>query len=192
LTNYAVTATPRVIWEYVSVGIQHRIQVRRPRDEGVSGSLVGARATFTGLISALHALLPTDFAWVNELYIAQDDDSATATGYTGPGSIVGLQDPADYTSMKKVTGTTFVGKGAHAKTKLTIFGVFWDMEDPTEPASNGRVTPAEEAAIGACITVLNSSARTYAIDNSVATFSNYANIKVNDDLLGKIRRGTIG
>ncbi len=191
MPNYAPTATPRVLWDYVSAGVQHRMQARRPRDEGVSASLVAARGTFLGLISALNALLPTDFAFVDEFYIAQDTDVTTTTGYTGPGSIVGLVSPALYTPAMKVTDTTFSGKGTVSKTRMGIFGVFWDPSDVAGPAANGRASTSESTEITNCLIVLNSTQRTYAIDGTIATFGSYANIKVNDDLLGKVRRGLI-
>lgn len=191
MPNYAVTATPRVLWDYLSAGVQHRIQVRRPRDESSSTSLTAARSLFVAVFGALQPLLPTDFAWIQELYIPQDDDTASNSGYTGPGSLVGAMDPADYTPAMKVTATTFVGKGTRSKTKLSVFGVFWDPSAPAGPAANGRVSTGESVPIATCVTSLNGATRTYAIDGTVATFSGYANIKVNDDLLAKVRRGVI-
>jgi len=191
MTAFAPTATPRVLERYVSAGVEHVMQLRRPRGEGISSSLIAARATFTGLATALTALLPTDFAWLSELYIPEDSDVAQGTGYPGPGSIVGSQTISDYTGVMKITATTFTGRSILSNTKVEVFGVFWDPSDTAGPAANGKVTTGESSDVAAAVTLLNGSGTTYAIDGAIATFHQYATIKPNDKLLKLVRRGLI-
>jgi len=189
--NFAVTATPRVIELYLSAGVPHRIQFRRPRGEGISASLIAARASFAALYTNLQPLLPNDFAWQGEFYIPQDSEIEGGTGYTGPGSIVGAQDPADYTGVMKVTATTFTARSSGANTKLEVFGVFWDPADVDGPAANAKVDAGESPEVAAAIADLNTSAQTHAIDGTTAFFHPYATVKSNDKLLKLVRRGLI-
>jgi len=191
MTNFAPTATPRVIELYLSAGVQHRIQFRRPRGEGISASLIAARASFAALYTNMQPLLPTDFAWQGEFYIPQDTEVEGGTGYTGPGSIVGAISPATYTGVMKITATSFTGRSSASNTKLELFGVFWDPSDVGGPAANGKVDAGESPEVSAAIADLNTSAQTHGIDGTTAFFHPYATIKPNDKLLKLVRRGLI-
>lgn len=189
--DFAPTATPRVLEKYVSAGVEHVMEFRRPRGEGPATSLTAARATFAAIHTNLSALLPNDFAWLDELYIPQDSDVASGSGWGGPGSIVGSQDPADYTPIMKITATSFSGRSVQSKTRISIFGVFWDPSDVSGPAADGRVLSGENSAIAAVVTALNNTAPTYAIDGTLAAFHPRATVKPNDKLLKLVRRGLI-
>jgi len=189
--NFAPTATPRVIELYVSVGVQHRVQFRRPRGEGISSSLTAARGTFAALYTNMQPLLPDDFAWQGEFYIPEDSDIEQGTGFTGPGSIVGAISPSTYTGVMKITATSFTGRSSASNTKLELFGVFWDPSDVSGPAANGKVTNGESSEVAATVGALNGGSSTYAIDGTIATFHPYATVKPNDKLLKLVRRGLI-
>jgi len=191
MANYAVTATPRVIATYISAGIQHTMECRRPRGEAPATSINNAHATMADFSGAFASLLPTDFLFVDSVYIPQDSDVSTPSGSL-PGGPTGLIDPATYTGVMKVTATTMSGKSNGSKTKISIFGVFWDPSDVAGPAANGKVTIAEDATVATAHTNLNSVAPTYAIDGTIATFHPYATVKPNDKLLKLVRRGLIG
>lgn len=189
--NFAPTATPRVIEKYVSAGVEHSMQFRRPRGEGISSSLTAARSRFTAMLTALVTLLPTDFAWLDESYIPQDSDVAGGTGWGGPGSLVGPQVLTTYTGVMKVTATTFTARSSGANTKIEVFGVFWDPSDVAGPAANGKVDAGESSVIAAAVTALNAGSGIYAIDGTQAFAHPYATVKPNDKLLKLVRRGLI-
>ncbi len=189
--NFAPTATPRVIELYVSAGVQHRAQFRRPRGEGISSSLTAARATFATLYGNMQPLLPDDFAWQGEFYIPQDSDTEQGTGYTGPGSIVGAKSPSIYTGVMKVTATSFIGRSSASNSKCELFGVYWDPSDVMGPAANGKVDSGESSEVAATIAGLNSAGTSYGIDGTVLAFHPYATVKPNDKLLKLVRRGLI-
>lgn len=191
MPNFAPINTPRVVTGYVSAGVQHKVILRRPRGEGVSTSLTNARATFEGLAGTLQALLPDDFAWLSERYIPQDSDIEQGTGYTGPGDITGAIAVALYTPTKKITATTFTGRSVESNGRLSIFGVFWDMDTVGGEATDGIVLSGESPAIANSVALLNSTGETYAIDGTQLAFNPYATVKPNDKLLKLVRRGLI-
>ncbi len=192
MTTFAPSATKRVIETYISAGVQHTVTFRRARSEGVSAALTAARATFEQVVLALASQLPDDFAWVTEEYILEDEEIRHPSGWTGPGSIVGDVDVTTLTAIEKITGTTFQGKGSGgSKCRFTIYGTSWDQHTVGADAANGRVTVGEDAGVAAVVTTLNGGTPTYAIDNTIATFYAYANVKVNDHLLALVRKGSI-
>jgi|NitcycUWG082A511_1040397.scaffolds.fasta_scaffold00008_3 hypothetical protein len=190
MADFAPTFTPRYLAKYVSVGIEHTVMIRTPRDFTVTAITNTGNARLTALAAALAALLPTDFSWTEAFYIEQDDDVRHATTNI-PLDPTGVQDPADYAAMLKVTGTSFSARSAASRTRVTIFGVFWDLSDPAGFASDGIARSGESAAIAAGVSALNGG-NVAGNDGGIATFLPWATIKVNDDLLKKVRRGILG
>jgi len=191
VADYAVTNTPRVIVAYTSAGIEHHAEARRPRDEASATSITQAHAFLADFFGALAPLLPEDFLFTDSVYIPQDSEVSTPSGSL-PGNPTGLQAVADYTAVMKVTATTFSAKSSASKTRISAFGVFWDPSDVSGPAANGKVTALEDSNVALAITNMNTVARTYAIDGTLATFHPSATVKPNDKLMKLVRRGLLG
>jgi len=170
----------------VAAGVQHTIQVRFPR--GTTGSSLASDVSAVhDLFQALNGALPSDLAFTAAEYALTDED--TFTPCAPPDAVTGALDPADYSPNQKITGTTFSGRSAGSRARVTVFGVFWDVNDPASPAKNGIVTAAEVAAIGTAAAVCS----THFVANSglAAAFAAQATIKENDHLLKLVRKGTI-
>lgn len=190
MTTWAPDTTKRVIETYVSAGVTHRLMLRRARGESLPTALTNARSTFVNLVTEIANFLPDDFHWVKEEYILEDSNIALPSGWTGPGSIVGAVDADSLTAIEKATAMGFVGKGSGgALAKIFIFGVTVDQHTVGADGADGRIAAIEDADVADAIVLLNSGNPTYAIDNTIASFYAYANIKVNDYWLRQARKG---
>jgi hypothetical protein len=125
-------------------------------------------------------------------YVSADvalTDSLTWLPATVPAPTTGLVTLATFSPMHKAVGTTFSGRSADSKARLTAYGIFWDMFTIGDDSQNGIVTAAEDADIGLVATAC--SANFFSGGGTSAMFYQQATIKVNDDLLKRIRRGII-
>ena len=189
--DFAPNATPRVVWIYTSAGVVHNIMIRRPRNETQSASLVSARSTLESLFIALKPLTAVNTAWLDERYIAQDTDVGVPTGYSGPTSLSGNVANGMYTPLKKVVATNFSGRSTGSRARVVVYGCWFNFDTAGAIAQDGKVLGTEDPAIQAAINVLNGINGAYAIDGVKAVFANVANVKVNDFLLKRVRRGII-
>ena len=185
--DFAPNVTPRVIWRYKSAGFEHNMMFRVSRGISVSSGAAAARSAASALTAALAPLLPIDFEWLDGLYALQDEDTFTP-GFGVPTNPSGVQDVADYTPMMKGTATTFLGNGGASKTKVSVYGVFWDPSDVAGPAANGQVKAAEDANVAAAIAALNAASGIVSIANVTASWKAYATVKPNDHYVALARK----
>lgn len=185
MPSYAANYTPRVRLTYVAAGIEHTIQMRGPRganSAAMDAKIGSIRACFNFMLDKL----ASDFAWVSAEFAATDDDNFIPTSM--PAALVGAAPVATFTKKQRCRSTGFVGSTAGSRAAIFFYGILWG-DALNAPADNGRVTPAEYAAVASVVTELSGQA--YAGNGLSASFKNYANIKDNDGLLQKLRSGAI-
>jgi hypothetical protein len=185
MTTYAPNFTPRVKLHYLAAGIEHTTQFRKQR--GATGS------DMTGVINQMRALfnvwagrLPEDFEFLSAEFALTDSDDFFAMGL--PTAVVGSQPVASYSLRQRCTSTNFVGKATDSRAGIFLYGILWD-DGLGEEADNGRVFSAENALVPSSLAILN--VHGYAGNGNTAAFKAYANIKINDGLLKKLRSGAI-
>ncbi len=190
MPDFAPNYTPRVVTKYLSAGLVHDALIRGPRGAVLADVVNGARATMTGLMTALHTLLPSDFAFISCKSCAKDEvifnpELAPVAGTAG--SI----DPATLSHMSRACELNFNGRASSTPWAMAIFGVFFSLDDPASPASNGRIEPGESAVVTAAIAVLNANVGLAANNNLRPIINAYVNYKVNDHWLAIARKTSI-
>lgn len=187
MSVFAPTFTPRYRVQYSAAGLVHHIQLRGGR--GTSFSDMGAYAGLVhNIFNAFAAKLPSDFVFIDAQIALTDSDIFNATAAI-PSAVTGAQDPADYSPMGKATAWTWTGKSVGARARLSMYGIICDPYIPATPESNGAVTGSELAAVGTVAGLLTLA--TFAIDGTLASYPSNASVKVNDNLLSKVRKGVI-
>lgn len=187
MTTFAPDMTPRYKASYISAGLQHSSIIRVARGSGATPTVTIGRAVMQAVTTALAALLPTDFHFTGAAYCLEDTNVFLPTTFI-PANPTGLQDLADYSPTMRATETIFQGNGGGHRVTVNIFGVFWQQSDPLDPSANGRVETTEDTHILAAVTALNGATGQTSIANIPAIFSPYANIKVNDYWLKRVRK----
>jgi hypothetical protein len=190
MPDFAPNFTPRYVVEYVSAGLVHNVQLRGARSSVFTTFETEAAATLTALQTALHLLLPSDFAWIGAKGCPADGTFFSPVGLPAAGT-AGVIDPADMSHMNRACELNFVGRAQSTPWALAIFGYYLLLDDPAGPASNGRVEPGESAAVTAAIAVLNANTGLAANNNIRPILQPYANYKVNDHWLRIARKTSI-
>lgn len=185
MTTYAPNFTPRARLKYVAAGIEHTIMMRGPR--GATADDLGDQfGSIRACFNFGATFLADDFAWISAEYALTDSDIFLPRDV--PAAVSGTIDPTTMGLKQRVTSTSFNGRVAGSRAQIFFYGFKW-TEGIGNPADNGRVTVAEAAFIGSIVSELSGQA--HAGNGQQARFNGYANIKVNDFLLSKVRKGTI-
>jgi hypothetical protein len=187
MTTFAPTFTPRWKGNYVAAGVQHSIQGRGPR--GTTFSDMQFFAGFmNNLFGAVAAELADDFEWI-DASIALTDSDVFLPATTPPATVTGLVDTTGFAPRKRIRALTFSGRTSTGRARISMFGVMLDDDLATDDAGDGIVTPAELAAIGTIVGILNTSYR--GNSGELASYHNRGTYKENDHLLKLVRRGII-
>jgi hypothetical protein len=190
MPDFAPNYTPRVVTKYLSAGLEHDALIRGPRGAVLADVVNGARATMTGLMTALHTLLPSDFAFISMKSCPKDDIIFSAETPPTNGT-AGVIDPATMSHMNRACELNFNGRASSTPWSMAIFGVFFSLDDPASPASNGRIEPGESAAVTAALAVFAANVGLAANNNLRPIINTYVNYKVNDHWLAIARKSAI-
>lgn len=189
--DFAPDVTPRYIARYVSVGLQHDVMFRVPRDTtysvGVAAAQLGLHDIFVELVTSL----PTDFAWISARWYDQNSDDAIPAAV--PAAVAGTHNTNLFSKADKISHLTFSGKGfAGSKVSMKVFGVAFDPDElPANPENKFAFDPGDYATIDAAVAALNSAALLTAIDNTHPIWYGRVNLKINDHYLKGVRRGIL-
>ena len=190
MPDFAPNLTPRYVVKYLSAGLPHDVMLRGPSTAVLNDFLIGAAATLTAIQTALHTILPTDFAWVSAKACAANDVVFFPAGLPAAGT-AGVIDPGDMSHMNRACELNFIGRARSTPWSLAIFGVYFLLDDPASPASNGRIEPGQSAPVTAAIAAINANTGLAAANNLRPILNTYANYKVNDHWLRIARRTQI-
>ena len=190
MPTYADNYTFRVRGAYVAAGIQHKMKVR---GNSVISGLAAAEQYANSLndyISNFEADLWTDWSWLGWEYADPNTDiwvpfNPVLTG----GDPTGTQNPASYTAVKKAMGITHSGRVAGSRARLYWFGARVLDEAVGAVGGNGVISSGEFAGLDAATTLATDTFR--GGNGNAAIFYNRLTVKVNDDVLKLVRRGTI-
>lgn len=186
MTTYAPTFTPRYRAKYRAGGLEHSVQIRGPR--GASAISMTTRGnSLMAVFNDLSTRLADDFAWISADVALTDSDVWIPA--STPGSVTGVIAVADMTIAQRITGTTFSGRAAGSKARLTLFGIQWVQATTTEAGNDFVVQGSEDGGVAAA--VIECSGQFYANSGAGALFYNRATIKPNDHLVKLARRGII-
>src|SRR6185503_3226469 len=189
MADYAPNYSPRYVASYMAAGIGHSVMTRGPRGFSASDLVTNGAAVLGDIVNNLDSLLPTDFAWISAMYALTDSDVFLPTG-TLPASIIGGVPTSSLTPVERITATTFIGRSTNSRVRITIYCPDWDQEAPSGLGERGVVQASEVGGIAASITALNNPIHQLSgVDGTMATFYPYVNVKTNDALLRKVRRG---
>lgn len=189
MTDYAPDFTPRYRVEYVSAGLTHHMMLRGFRGESLAATDSRARNAIHDALAPLVAYLPSDFAFVSAEVIPQDSNVSSPGNL--PGAITGTVDPADMSAEDKIRTLGWVGRSASTPMRLFVFGFTIDTDvTPADFKTDFRITAAELAAVSNSIAGLN-AAGVPANNNLPGTWKSYVNLKVNDEWLKKVRKGSV-
>jgi hypothetical protein len=191
MADYAENYTPRYRAQYRAAGVVHSVGVRLIRTTPV-GSIASVGASIIGpVFAAFDAKLPDDFAFISAYIIRADETIKEATGVL-PTYTAGAIPVADYSPVAKAISTIFSGRTDLGHTgKFIIFGVQWDVLDPTDASANGVVGVGESTEVQNARNALV-SAGPPGIDNHGLQWYLQATINIDDGVLKKVRRGLVG
>ena len=193
MTTYAPNFTPRLRVKYVPARLQHTIQVRGPR--GTSFALMSNRCAVIHDVFNLWApKLANDFAFISAEVALTDSEIWYPTD--PPAAVTGSLAPSTFSPTQKITSTSFAGKAADSRARLSLFGIRWVQGNPLDEAPstfdgsyNGVITPAENALVSNTVTAITT--QFFAVSGEATRWYPRATIKINDHLLKLVRRGTV-
>lgn len=190
MTSYSPSYTSRYRAHYHVCGIDHTVQLRK-----AIGATPAATALLAGTLHDIFAAwddqLCDDFAWIS----AEQADEGSDVFYPSstPVAVTGLKEITRYTPFQKVTHTRFQGKAFGSRASIELYGIWWEysniLSDVDTVGYDGRVTTAENAAVGTTAGLLNSQA--FANSGGPTTWYTTALIKVNDFWLRQVRSGGV-
>lgn len=187
MTTWAPDMTPRYKAGYISAGLLHSLQVRAPRGSTDTETVTIGRNTCQALALAMQALLPDDFHWTEAHFAKQFTSVFLPTTFI-PTDPTGAKALSTYTPVQRATETIFQGNGGGSRVTMNLFGVYWDLGDVASPAANGRVETTENATVLAGVAALNAGTGQVSVGNAVVIYSAYANVKINDYWLKRVRK----
>lgn len=186
MADYAPNYTPRARIKYLAAGLNHSLTVRAPRGSSFADTQ-GRIGTLATMMTALSPLMADDFAvYAQEVALTDVDVFLPATSpATFPSGSVAI---ADYSTLQRITSTSWSGKNALGQARFSIFGLFWDIEVDIEAAD--FVMLGTETSV---ITTIANAASAAFCSNSgqLASFYPRATLKVNDYWVRQVRKGTV-
>lgn len=189
MADFAPNYTARYRVKYLAAGIEHQMTIRVARGAVPATIIsVGQGAAFAIANAYAPTLLADDFTWIEHYYSESDTDVFLSGGGT-PTAVVGTVDFSTLSLQRRALQTTFHGRSAGSTTEVYLFGVLWDLNLASSPASNGRAYISESAPTANAILALN-AADIVGADGTNAGFTNYANVKVNDYHLRQMRQSS--
>lgn len=186
MTSYAPNWTPRFKAGYRAAGIIHTIQFRAPRGSNATTTQELALVA-NGVFDALSALLSDDFEWTESSYALTDSDVFIPC--PNPDDVTGTQDADMFSLLQRIQSTTFTGRSATGRARCSLYGIAWDPSSGANAGADFRVTELEVPAIGDAADQLQGAA--FAASGEVTLWHRNATIKINDQLLKKVRQGVI-
>jgi hypothetical protein len=186
MTSYAPTFTPRYRARYVAAGIIHTIQIRGPRGE-LAPALMARGSSLGTCFSTAATVLAEDFAWISADIALTDSDVWYPADL--PSAAVGTIALTSFAPRHKITPTTFSGRAAGSRARISMYGLFWVDDPHGAEGNNFIITPDENAIISAIATEASGHFR--ANSGMPATFYNRATIKPNDHLVKRVRQGIV-
>lgn len=190
MPTFADNYTFRVRGSYVAAGVQHKMKVRgNSVINGETAAETYANA-LNDYISNFEANLWTDWSWLGWEYADPNSDiwipfNPVLVG----GDPTGVINPASYTAVKKAYGLTHSGRVAGSRARLYWFGAAVLDEAVGAVGGNGVISVGEFAGLAASTTLATDTFR--GGNGQPAIFYERLTVKVNDDVLKLVRRGTI-
>lgn len=186
MTTYAPNWTPRYKAGYKVVGINHTMTMRMARGTNAAG-IVALATVMHDFVTALADRVADDFTWLDASYALTDSDVFVPTD--PPATVAGEFDPINFSTAQRITATTFTGRAASGRARVSLYGVVWAFEEGGTPGNDFIVHESEAADIGDAVDVLQAGA--IANSGEVTIWHRNATIKINDGLVKKVRQGVI-
>lgn len=188
--SYAPFNTPRVIWVYKAVGVEHRMMFRGARGSSLGSLQTSATALGASLAAALQSLLDDEWVYTDGLVIPQDTNVGIPA--SPPASPTGAIDPATYTPIRKCYHLTFTGRTlAGGRVQYKVYAPFLSLETVGGPAENGVIEPGQSTPVDNARTAITGASWLVGADNSPVVLDNTVTLNINDSWEGKVRKGSI-
>lgn len=186
MADFAPNFTARYRVKYTSIGKNHSMLFRFPRDIDTTDSAAMA-TTISGFLNALAALRPDNFAVTGTEFAPADSD--VFLPIAGLTISAGTQSSAAFGRNQSALSGSFVGRSsAGQKARLFLFG--FGIIPETAQGADFRITAAESTQAAAAITSLNGATlKLVASDAQPVVWYPYVNLKFNDHYVAKLRRG---
>lgn len=189
MPDFSPDYTPRYKAKYNAAGLIHTATVRGFRGAGSGVVIANGRAALSGVFTALASRLAADFAWISAQYIPED--SSVAQAAATPTAVVGTVLVNTFSLQDKVTSTGFVGRASTTPVRLFLWGLAYNPDLlPANIYADFKVLASEDAIFATAITGLN-SAGLAGNNNLPALWYQYANLKLNDFWLRRVRSGGV-
>lgn len=189
MPSYASVFTPRYRLKYLQGGMEHALQFRGERDTSFETMETIFNELATTIFTALATPRCDDTVFISASIALTDSNLFVPTTELPEPPSTGGQNVADVSPYMRAHGLTFAGAAPGSRARFTIFGLFFDVTDPANPAANGLITSVGASMISDVADAASGAAR--AGSGQAATFYHRATYKVNDHLLALIRRATL-
>ncbi len=190
MPDYAPNFSPRFVATYRHVGSTHALSWRLAR-----GATVDTVANVSKLGSVLRAAqqrLYADFSVTGITYYPQDEFTGIPVSTSDLGAISPVQSLNNSDPAQKAVQARWEARGnTGTRGAFVLFGLFRPQElGVSGYAADFRVTAAEDATVAAIATALSELSPAWIpLGATGVVWRTYANVKVNDKWLKRIRRG---
>ena len=186
MPTYTPTFSPRYRLKYRQAGFEHTIQFRASRGTSLATMESTFNSFVTAFFSAAFLVRADDTVFISNQVAETDSDIFVPATALPAAPTAGAIDVATISPYMRAHGLTFNGSSPGSRARFTMFGTFWDVTDPANPAANGVITSVGSSIISTIADAATAVAR--AGSGQAAIFYHQATYKVNDHLLAEVRR----